>query len=530
MTDVRQPAADSDAPVVDALASADANANHSAERRSAATDANQPRSFFRQQRLWLAVGLLIVVSAVLVFFWPRLVRFFQTVSTDDAYVSGHVTYVSARVDDVVEEVLVDENDFVEAGTLLLKLDRRPYQVIVDQKQAALAQAKLKIDQLVAAWKTAQTTLAKVKNDVTVDLASLREGVPQIELAQDAVRATIATLHSNVETRKLNQANELFAQKDYDRYLKLGPTGTVSKEDIEQRRDNLQVAQESVLVAEQSIQQTRAKLGLAPNTEQPLSLPADLAQTHSSVRSAVASVQQTLARLGVELPPQAMRPSEVEALVEKLTANFNIDQVPDVKVAQAQVDSALAALGGAAFDPARPYDHPSVAQAAQDLAQAELDLSYTEVTSAVTGFVSKRSVNPGDHVQPGQSLLAIHPLDDVWVNANFKETQIHDLRIGQPVDIYVDAYPGRIFQGRVAGFRAATGASLSLLPPENATGNFVKVVQRIPVRIELVEPNPRDAPLLVGLSAVPYVRFREPPSGPDAGERLRLSATQTPAVP
>ena len=115
------------------------------------------------------------------------------------------------------------------------------------------------------------------------------------------------------------------------------------------------------------------------------------------------------------------------------------------------------------------------------------------SAAVSGFINRRSVNPGDHVQAGQGLLSIQPLDEIYIEANFKETQLADLTIGQEVEISVDAYAGRVVQGRVSGFAPATGAASSMLPPENATGNFVKVVQRIPVRIDLTEPNPARGP-------------------------------------
>jgi membrane fusion protein (multidrug efflux system) len=124
------------------------------------------------------------------------------------------------------------------------------------------------------------------------------------------------------------------------------------------------------------------------------------------------------------------------------------------------------------------------------------------------------------------LLSIRP-NHVWITANFKETQINDLAIGQPVDIEVDAYPDTIFHGRVAGFRPGTGLSESLLPPENATGNYVKVTQRLPVRIELTHANPPKTPLFVGLSVVPKVRFKERPTGPGAGQRLHAITMRAP---
>ncbi len=140
----------------------------------------------------------------------------------------------------------------------------------------------------------------------------------------------------------------------------------------------------------------------------------------------------------------------------------------------------------------------LAQAEAALAQARLNLQYTTIAAPTDGIVSKKSVEPGQVIQPGQPLLAIVPLDDVWVTANFKETQLRDVRVGQPVLIDVDAY-GTTYRGRVESIAAATGARFSLLPPENATGNFVKVVQRVPVRITLEQYDPAAQVLRPGMS-------------------------------
>src|SRR6202035_4207416 len=129
---------------------------------------------------------------------------------------------------------------------------------------------------------------------------------------------------------------------------------------------------------------------------------------------------------------------------------------------------------------------------------------------IDGVVTRRNVNPGNDVRVGQSLMAIRSLREIWVDANFKETQLRDLRIGQPVDLYVDMYGGRhVFKGRVSGFTMGTGSTLALLPPQNATGNFVKVVQRLPVRIDLTDYDPNKNTLFIGTSVVPYVDLKTP---------------------
>ena len=151
----------------------------------------------------------------------------------------------------------------------------------------------------------------------------------------------------------------------------------------------------------------------------------------------------------------------------------------------------------------------------------------DIVAEIDGVVTRRNVNPGDYVQIGQNLMAVRSLHDIWVDANFKETQLGDLRIGQAVDLYVDMYGGRhVFKGRVSGFTMGTGSTLALLPAQNATGNFVKVVQRLPVRIELEGYDPDKDPLFIGTSVVPYIYINQPPTGPDAGKFLQTSAPQS----
>jgi len=148
------------------------------------------------------------------------------------------------------------------------------------------------------------------------------------------------------------------------------------------------------------------------------------------------------------------------------------------------------------------------QAQAELAVAELQLAYTEVRAPADGVVSKRTVEIGQVVQPGQPLLAIVPLHEVWVLANFKETQLARVHPGMRADVEIDGFPGKIFHGTVDSLSAGTGARFSLLPPENATGNWVKVVQRVPVKILLEQKevgNPQ--PLRAGMSAVVTIRLR-----------------------
>jgi membrane fusion protein (multidrug efflux system) len=196
--------------------------------------------------------------------------------------------------------------------------------------------------------------------------------------------------------------------------------------------------------------------------------------------------------------------------------------------QGDVDRTLA--GMTANAPAVIEAQAKLESAKRDLVQAELNLRYCDIVAEIDGVVTRRNVNPGNDVKAGQSLMAIRSLREIWVDANFKETQLRDLRIGQPVDLYVDMYGGRhVFKGRVSGFTEGTGSTLALLPPENATGNFVKVVQRLPVRIELEGYDPDKNPLFIGTSVVPYVYINKPPTGPDAGKYLQTQAPQSPTT-
>ncbi len=153
---------------------------------------------------------------------------------------------------------------------------------------------------------------------------------------------------------------------------------------------------------------------------------------------------------------------------------------------------------------------AVKQAQAKVDQAQLNLSYTKIVAPTTGIVSKKSVVTGANLSVGQSLMTIVPLEDLWVTANFKETQLKEMKVGQDVDISIDALGGRKFKGKVAQIGGATGSSLSLFPPENATGNYVKVVQRIPVRINFtnLQQENKDHALRIGMSAEPKVTVKQ----------------------
>ncbi len=196
--------------------------------------------------------------------------------------------------------------------------------------------------------------------------------------------------------------------------------------------------------------------------------------------------------------------------------------------QGDIDRTFARLTTEA--PAVKQAEARLETAQRDLAQAELDLRYCDLVAAIDGVVTRRNVNPGNYVQVGQNLMAVRSLSEIWIDANFKETELRDMRIGQAVDLYVDMYGGRhVFKGRIEGFTMGTGSTLALLPAENATGNFIKVVQRLPVRIDLEGYDPDKDTLFIGTAVTPYVYIKTPPTGPDAGKLLQARISQPQAT-
>jgi len=201
---------------------------------------------------------------------------------------------------------------------------------------------------------------------------------------------------------------------------------------------------------------------------------------------------------------------------------------DRALAEHQVEQARAALGGNMEDTAR-YQRPIVAQARAALQMAKLDLSYTEIRAPLGGIVTRKSVHVGNRIQPGEPLLAIVPVDRLYITANYKETQLTDVRVGQPVKIEADIYPGYTYDAHVDSISVGTGAAFALLPPENATGNWVKVVQRVPVKIVLNSPPPPDKPLRVGLSVDVNIDIADT-SGPLLSSTLQNQYEQNQLTP
>jgi membrane fusion protein, multidrug efflux system len=487
-------------PPAPAPVAVDKNAKSVSQPSAVKTEQTSP-SHARRKWPWIA-GLILLAGAA-VYVVPRALESLSTVSTDDAYVNGHVTLVAPRVSGQVLRVLVDDNNVVHKGDLLVELDPEPFQVQVDIAQATVTAAQA---DLVAAQATVRGNEGFAR--------SLRFG---LQHAIEEVDDNIATLKLRVASLDSKKASLAKAQADYNRAKPLVASGTVTQQDMDAYTESLLVAESQVQEALQAVYQIRASLGLPPILEAGQDLtqvPADLNQTFSSVKEAQAKLMQAAAALGVsdsfnKSPRQLVEDfykRDPEGNIDRIYAKL-LKDAPAVKQAEAKV-----------------------LETQQNLAEAQLNLRYCKVVAEIDGVVTRRNVNPGNNVVAGQSLMAIRSITEIWIDANFKETQLANLRIGQPVTIDVDMYGSRQeFTGRISGFTMGTGSTLALLPPQNATGNFVKVVQRLPVRIDLTDYDPQHAPLFIGLSVTPKVHILEQPAGPNAGQFLQTPLPTTPAA-
>jgi membrane fusion protein (multidrug efflux system) len=367
-------------------------------------------------------------------------------STDDAQVDAHMTQIAPRVGGIVQKVAVNDNQVVEAGTVLVEIDPRDYQVAVDKAKAELADAEATA---IAAQSNVPITSTSTESGVSVAQSSIEQARSTVDSAGKDVEAAKARLTAAQSRLREVEANATRARRDVDR-LK----GLLTKDEVSQQQYDAAVATADAQSA--AVDTARAQIAEAE---------AGIRMAESRISAAQASEQQARANL-----------RNAQTGPEQVTAT------------RARASSAQA----------------RVEQAKATLAQAELNLQYTVIKAPARGVVSRKSVNPGQVVQGGQPLMSLVQTDDVWITANFKETQLDEMRPGQHVVISVDAYGGRKFQGKVDSIAAATGARFSLLPPENATGNFVKVVQRVPVKIVLDQGQDPGHLLRPGMSVTPTV--------------------------
>lgn len=383
------------------------------------------------------VGGLLFVAAIALFAW---LHYRNRVSTDNAQIDGHIIPMSSKIYGTVEQVLVNDNQLVKAGDVLVRIDPRDYQARVDQAQAALAYAE---SQARAAGAGVPLTTQTTASGTSEALAALNVAEADAHKARlDAERAATALVSVAQANVQQAQANNDKAQADLNRMKPL-----VEKEEISRLQFDAYVAAQRV--AEGQLRAAQENLRSAQQ---------DALQRRAAAAAAEAKVAQATA--GLE------------------TSRANQGQV---RIQQAQAASAQAAVG----------------QARANLETAKLQLSYTTITAPMDGVVTKKTVEQGQIVQQGQSLLMVVPIHEIWVTANYKETQLADVRVGDKASIKVDVN-GREYAAHVDSLARATGARLSLLPPENATGNFVKVVQRIPVKL-VFDNLPKDAYLAPGMN-------------------------------
>jgi membrane fusion protein (multidrug efflux system) len=389
------------------------------------------RKKFRRVIFFSLAGFILAIVGVLLY------RYFASYeSTDDAQIDGYIYPVSSRVPGYVVRVTADNNQFVQAGTVLAQLDPKDYDVTVANAKATWANTR-------AASEAARTNVPLTSVNTSSQLSSAQSDV---ENAQASLAAAERQFEAAQGTLRQAEANDLKAQDDVTRYKPLAEKDEIPQREYTQAVDTqkataaaIEVAKASAAAAEQAVNGARTRVAQA-----------EAGLNYAQTRPQQISLQQSRAQ-----------------------------------AADAQAEQAQAALQ-----------------------QAQLNLQYTTVVASVSGIVGQRTVQPGQNVSPGQQLMTIVPLDseNIWVTANFKETQLTYMQPGQPVKISVDTY-GRSYDGHVLNIGGATGARYSLLPPENATGNYVKVVQRIPVKILFEKGQDPQHLLRVGMSVEPKVRVR-----------------------
>jgi len=388
-------------------------------------------------RLRLIAGGAILLAALLGLY----LYFHNRESTDDAQVDGHITPIAAKIYGRVAKVMVKDNQPVKAGQVLVQLDPADYQAALDQAKAALALAEGEARSAgVDVPRTSEDT-ASGTSSAQAQLAGSQADLMRAQATyEQSQTADLAYAQANIEK---SRANAQLAQADLARYLPLMEKGEISKQQYDAAKANadatasaLNADQQKLVQAQRNVEISHAQLEAAK---------ARVLQAQAGVASAHADIKRV-----------AMRSADAQAKLAK------------VEQARAQVEA------------------------------ARLNFTYCNVVAPIDGVVTHKQAEDGQIVQQGQGLMVIVPLQDVWVTANFKETQLRKMRPGQKAYVEVDTY-GKTFSGHVDSLAGATGAVVSLLPPENATGNFVKVVQRIPVKIVLDPISPDVAVLRPGMN-------------------------------
>ena len=389
------------------------------------------------------LGLAIVLLVVGV---PHLIHSFTHTSTDDAFIDGSIVPISPRVSGHVAKIFVDTNRWVDAGDLLMELDPNKFQINLDAAEAAYAAAAAVDRSRNAALELTEINANSGLEEATENMASAKAAVQEANARLDLSRAAYAQAVAEASSARAKHDMDL---KDLKRYQDMAAAQTITVQDLDHAKTAEQISANALSAAEKRIDTQKAMVS----------------QAKAAVIAAQANLRRAEARLAAaQSVPQQILQSRSQAEVAHA----------DVKRAKAEVD------------------------------QARLNLSYTKIYAPADGFVTKKSIEIGQFVQTGQRVMALVS-KDLWVTANFKETQLTNMRPGQAVEIEVDAYPDLQLHGHVDSIQQGTGSRFSLLPPENATGNFVKVVQRVPVKIVFDNlQDTGDVVLAPGMSVVPDV--------------------------
>jgi membrane fusion protein (multidrug efflux system) len=394
-------------------------------------------------RVRIAIAVLVVIAlAAGIWWWTTRNR----ESTDDAQVDAGVTPIAARVGGTVVAVPIVDNQQVDEGTVLVEIDKRDYEVALDRARAELADAEASA---IAAHAGVPITSTTTASNMTTARGSVEQAASEIGASEQGIEAAKARLGTAQARQREAAAKAAKTAKDVERLKPL-----LAKDEIAQQQYDAAIAAANVDAAAAE------------------SAAAQVVEAEHEIRVAQSRLAQAQSK-------------RQQASAELAEAETGPEQV---KVTKARAAAAEA----------------RVMQARAGVRQAELNLEHTTVKAPVKGTISKKSVEVGQLIQPSQALMAVIPLDRVWITANFKETQVEYIRPGQRVTIRADAYGGRTFAGKVESLAAATGARFSLLPPDNATGNYVKVVQRIPIRISLDAGQDPEHLLRPGMSVVPTV--------------------------
>jgi membrane fusion protein (multidrug efflux system) len=415
----------------------------------------------RRRYLLLAIVMVVLVftgyGGYLLYYWHH------HISTDDAYVTARIAPMSARIPGIVVEVRVNDNQDVKADQVLVRLDPRDYEVAVAQARAAVASAKGDLETAVAGVPLTDESTRSLVQQADAALGATQYGSEMarhdLEERRGMVQAKQAAVAAADAAVRAAQADYERSKGDRDRMASLVKAHLVAQQEWEHADATFKTAEAVLDAARKRLDQARSEVG----------------QAEASLRTQQAAIGQSVSRV-----------DESRASLQNARS-----QRQQVRQRQAQVEAGQGRL----------------AQALANLQQAELNLVYCTIRAPMPGRVSRKSVEMGQVVAPGQALLAVVDLDDVWVVANYKETELTHVRPGQRATVTVDTYPGKTFKARVDSIQAGSGAVFSLLPPENATGNFVKVVQRVPVKLVFERGENAQHLLVPGMSAVPIIAIR-----------------------